>query len=136
MADPDPTELADQLPERPLTPDETTEIAERFGWSCSRVVYETTEGSEYVPLWFAFEPTEQRTGAQDEVRGDALGFEMNNEMTDWTGQVEQTDVAESTWLQVCEMHAQEMCVADGLELQSVKTEGGERRLSDDVEGSS
>jgi len=135
VADPDPTELADQLPERPLAPDETTKIAERFGWSCSQVVYEGAEGTEHVPLWFAFEPTEQRAGPQDEVRGDALGFQMNDEMTDWTGQVEQTDVAESTWLRVCEMHAQEMGVADGLELQAVKTEGGERRLSDDAEGS-
>jgi hypothetical protein len=60
---------------------------------------------------------------------------MDDEMTDWTGQVEQTDVAKSTWLRVCEMHAQEMGVADGLELQAVKTEDGERRLSDDAEGS-
>jgi len=133
MVDPNPAELADRLPQRPLTPDETDEIADTFGWSCNRVVYETAEGSEYVPLWFAFEATEQREGPQDEIQGDALGFSMNDELTEWTGHVEQTDIAQSTWLHVCELHAQEMGAENGLEPKAVKIGDTERQLTKDTE---
>jgi len=76
----DPTELADRLPARPLTPDEVNELTNRFEWSVQRIIYTTDNGTEYVPEWYAFRATEDRETPADDVRGDALCFHMGDDI--------------------------------------------------------
>ena len=125
----DPSELADRLPARPLKSDEVDELTERFGWSGQRIVYTTDNGTEYVPEWFAFRPREDRKSPQDDVRGDALSFQMDGSMSEWTGEVLRSDVSESTWIQVGEAYAQELTGgSEGMTVERVEIEDSVRRL--------
>jgi len=99
----DVEDLADQLPSRPLTHEETQDLADRLAWSFSTVTHETESGREYVPEMLLFRPTE-RTDDGEDWRGDALGLHMDDRMTEWIGEVEREDVTHSQWIQVIEAY--------------------------------
>jgi hypothetical protein len=127
----DPSELADQLPERPLTPSEVNELTNEFDWSTQRIIYTTDNGTEFVPEWYAFRATEGRETPQDDVRGDALCYHMDDSMTEWHGEVLRSDVRESTWMQVGERYAREVTGgSEGMTVESVEIEDRVRRLDD------
>jgi len=127
----DPSELADRLPERPLTPDEVDDLTDKFGWSVQRIIYTTANGTEFVPEWYAFRATESRETPQDDVRGDALCYHMDDSMTEWHGEVLGEDVRESTWIQVGEQYAREVTGgSEGMAVESVEIEDRVRRLDD------
>jgi hypothetical protein len=127
----DPSELADRLPARPLTPDEVDELTDEFDWSVQRIIYTTDSGTEYVPEWYAFRATEDRDTPQDDVRGDALCFRMDDSMSEWHGEVLREDVSESTWMQVGERYARELTGGSkGMTVESVEIEDRVRRLDD------
>jgi len=125
----DPSELADRLPARPLTPSEVDELTDTFDWSVQRIIYTTDSGTEFVPEWYAFRATEDRETPQDDVRGDALCFHMDDGMTEWHGEVLREDVLESTWMQVGEQYAREVTGGSkGMAVESVEIEDRVRRL--------
>jgi hypothetical protein len=127
----DPGELADRLPARPLTPDEVDDLADTFGWSVQRIIYETESGTEFVPEWYAFRATEDRETPQDDVRGDALCYHMDDDMAEWHGEVLREDVLESAWMQVGERYAQELTGgSEDMTVERVDIEDRVRRLDD------
>jgi len=127
----DPSEFADRLPARPLKPSEINELTDIFGWSAQRIIYTTENGTEYVPEWYAFRATENRETPQDDVRGDALCFHMDDNMSEWHGEILRSDVRESTWMQVGERYAQELTGGSkGMTVESVEIEDRVRRLDD------
>ena len=127
----DPSELAGRLPARPLKPDEIDELTDTFGWSVQRIIYTTDSGTEFVPEWYAFRAREGRETPQDDVRGDALCFYMDDNMSEWHGEVLREDVSESTWMQVGEQYARELTGgSEGMAVESVEIEDRVRRLDD------
>jgi hypothetical protein len=121
----DPSELADRLPARPLTPAEVGDICDRLEWSAHRIVYQTATGTDYCPLFYAFESTEAAEGPEADPVGDAYALSMDDEMTVWTGEIEATGVAQSTWLAVCETAGDEMGADKELESITVEGESGD-----------
>lgn len=115
----DPSELADELPNRPLSTDEVADICDQFGWSVMTEPYETMDGTEYVPRWFVFRPAEQSDGTM-ENRGDVLVMHMNEDMTEWHGELEGQGVTQQKWLNVCELYGAEMGM--GIELGEMRME--------------
>ena len=125
----DPSELADRLPARPLKPSEVDDLTDEFGWSTQRIIYATDNGTEFVPEWYAFRATEDRETPEDDVRGDALCYYMDDSMSEWHGEVLREDVRESTWMQVGERYAKELTGgSEGMEVEKVETEDRVRRL--------
>jgi len=84
-----------------------------------------------VPEWYAFRATESRETPQDDVRGDALCYHMDDSMSEWNGEMLRSDVPESTWMQVGERYARELTGgSEGMVVESVRTEDSVRRLDD------
>jgi hypothetical protein len=124
---PDPSDLADKLPERPLRPAEVDDICNQLDWSTAKVSYETESGQPYVPVFYCFES--HKPGG---TAGDAYALRLNDEMTEWTGSVERRDVEQDTWMTVCEALGGEMGAEVQLESVVLETEEGElqRNLSE------
>lgn len=125
----EPSELAEQLPNRPLTSDEIADLSEAFGWSVNTESYKTENGTIYVPRWFAFRMTDQGDESPMDDVGDAIVLYMDDEMTRWTGTVDKEGVTRRTWMQVNEAYAAEMGAER--EVQYVETERGIRDLSEE-----
>jgi hypothetical protein len=127
----DPSELAGRLPARPLKPAEVDDLADTFSWSVQRIIYTTETGTEYVPEWYAFRAREERESPQDDVRGDALCYHMDDDMSEWHGEVLRSGVSESTWMQVGERYAREVTGgSEDMTVERVDIEDRVRRLDD------
>lgn len=121
-----PAALADRLPDRPLRPDEVRDIADQFEWSLFTVTYETESGTDYVPEWHVFRVTEPREGIDDDPRGDALSFWMDDDLETWDGEVSQEQLEESTWIATNEKYADYR--GSEMELTGMRFEGREWEL--------
>lgn len=99
--------LADRLPDRPLSRDEAQDIADALDASIQTVSYQTENGTEYVPAMFLFVPDDS-----DEVCGDAVGLHMDDEISEWSGEVQASNVTRDKWLKVNELWAEEMGIRD------------------------
>jgi hypothetical protein len=60
----------------------------------------------------------------DNPAGRAYAFRMDNEMDQWSGSIEASDVTESQWTQVCEETATALGGERELEAVTVKTSEG------------
>jgi len=119
----DPTELAAELPDRPLTPSEVGDLGETFGWSIQRVIFETVDNSrEYVPEWWAFDHSDEHDG---EPVGDVYGFYMDDELAVWSADILAEDVPLSLFSEVGEAFAAELGMDAELESITITSDGGE-----------
>lgn len=124
-SDLDPSDLADQLPKRPLREREVAALANNLEWSVQKVSYATESGREYIPQWFAHRPVGDPFDTEDPI-GDALGLHMDEEMTEWSGEIIREDVRLSTWTEVGDVWAAEMGGESSLNSVTVETEDGEK----------
>jgi len=116
----DPRDLAGQLPERPLRPEEVSDIADQLDLSVASSTIETESGQAAVPMWFAFAHADG-----DGKQGDALAFWF--EGGEWVGEVERADVSRALWLEVLDAFAAGAGYERG-ELSITTDDGHERTL--------
>lgn len=122
---PDPSDLADKLPERPLRPAEVDDICNQLDWSVMKVSFETESGQSYVPEFYCFESF----GPGGTV-WDAYALRIDDDMRQWTGTVERRDVEQETWMTVCETMGGE--IGGELQLDSMVLETEEGELQRDL----
>jgi len=142
----DPDTIADQLPERlpnrPLSVEEAGEIAEAVGASALRETYETESGTVYCPRMFLFIHLGEWTevaGEREEL-GTVVVCYIDEQMSEWFGEVENREIRLSQWSKTNELYADEMGTdLDLSKLVATDSETGdiefERDLTDDGEGS-
>lgn len=114
-ADFDPATVAEDLPPRPLTPNEAADIADRLGCSLRRVTYETGEGTPVVPVLYLFaheEFPDDGSVPAARIRGDALEYYYDDRRHDWAVELHETETTLDRWIQANEAHANTL----GLEL--------------------
>lgn len=124
----DAAALADRLPDRPLKPEEAQDIADGLDASLQTLSYETENGTAYVPTMFLFVPTGDSNEHDDDL-GDAVGLHMDDDMTEWFGEVQAESVTMDKWLKVNEMWAAEMGLKMG-DITMFGDDGTERELRD------
>jgi len=112
----DPETLADQLPDRPLRPEEVSSIFDRVGWSTMPVISETDSGTEYIAIIYCHDDKTKR----------AMALRMDDEMDTWIGEVMREGVNQSKWLEVNQQYSD---MVEG-EIEPVRMEFEDGKIRD------
>ena len=118
----DPDDVAERLPERPVDHEEAQALLDALGWSGMTETYETAEGTVYVPRIYGYDPETRR----------AVTLQMDDSLSEWSGETTRDDVDRETWIRVNRAYAAE--IGAEYELERIVSGEIERDLSDREDG--